>query len=138
MTAYQPADESRPKLGAIIPETQTIHDIREVVDEVVDSNSFFEVHKQYAANIVVGFARLGGRSIGVVANQPAVLAGCWILKPSRKASQVCSLLRLLQHSFAGVRRCARILTGEQTRNGTASSPTVPNCSMLSVKQRYPG
>jgi len=88
MTAYQPADESRPKLGAIIPENPNHpYDIREVVDEVVDSNSFFEVHKQYAANIVVGFARLGGRSIGVVANQPAVLAGVLDIEASRKAAR---------------------------------------------------
>ena len=49
--------------------------MREVIEHLTDEDSFFEVHKNYAENIIVGFARIGGRSIGIVGNQPASLAG---------------------------------------------------------------
>ncbi|HYG20906.1 MAG TPA: carboxyl transferase domain-containing protein, partial [Ohtaekwangia sp.] len=65
--AYIPADETRPRLNDIIPSNPNQpYDMREVIDGVVDEGSFFEVHKNFAENIVVGFARLAGRSIGVV------------------------------------------------------------------------
>jgi len=82
------ADERRPKLDAVIPES-ALHPygMHEVIDEVVDSGSFFEVHKDYAPNIVVGFARLAGRSIGIVANQPAYLAGVLDIHASTKAAR---------------------------------------------------
>jgi propionyl-CoA carboxylase beta chain len=82
------ADERRPKLDAVIPESaQHPYGMHEVIDEVVDSGSFFEVHKDYAPNIVVGFARLAGRSIGIVANQPAYLAGVLDIHASTKAAR---------------------------------------------------
>lgn len=63
-------------LNNIVPENPNQpYDIRDVINGTIDKDSFFEVHKDYAENIVVGFARLGGRSIGIVANQPAYLAG---------------------------------------------------------------
>lgn len=65
-----------PALNDIVPDNPNQpYDIREVIENTVDDASFLEVHKEYAENIVVGFARLGGRSIGIVANQPAALAG---------------------------------------------------------------
>lgn len=74
--AYESSNEMRPELDAIIPDNPNQpYDIREVIDGTVDEGSFLEVHKEFAQNIVVGFARLGGRSIGIVANQPAYLAG---------------------------------------------------------------
>ena len=70
------ADETRLKLDAIIPSNPNQpYDMREVINEVIDKDSFFEIHKEFAENIVVGFARLAGRSIGIIANQPAYLAG---------------------------------------------------------------
>ncbi len=63
------------------------YDIREVVQYTVDVESFFEIHAQFAENIVVGFARLEGRSIGIVANQPAYLAGVLDIKASTKAAR---------------------------------------------------
>jgi len=85
---YEAADETRPKLNDIIPENPNQpYDIREVIDGVVDNETFFEVKENYAANIVVGFARLAGRSIGIVANQPAVLAGCLDVNASKKAAR---------------------------------------------------
>jgi len=73
---YQASDESRPVLNAVMPESANQpYDVRDIIIELADRDTFLEVHKDYAENIVIGFARLGGRSIGIVANQPAYLAG---------------------------------------------------------------
>lgn len=86
--AYSGTDELRAKLNDIIPENPNQpYDIREVIEEVIDTDSFLEVHKDYAENIVVGFARLAGRSIGIVANQPAVLAGVLDINSSKKGAR---------------------------------------------------
>lgn len=85
---YVPSAESRPALGNIVPENPNQpYDMREVINEVVDTDTFFEVHKNYAENILVGFARLAGKSIGIVANQPAFLAGVLDIKSSAKAAR---------------------------------------------------
>lgn len=84
----KPESESRPKLNDIIPENPNQpYDMREVIDGVIDEGTFFEVHKNFAENIVVGFARLAGKSIGVVANQPAFLAGVLDINSSAKAAR---------------------------------------------------
>jgi propionyl-CoA carboxylase beta chain len=86
--AYTPGDEVRPALDEVVPENaQQPYDIRQVVNEVCDAGSFTEVQKDYAENIVCGFARLAGKSIGVVANQPAFLAGVLDIKASTKAAR---------------------------------------------------
>jgi propionyl-CoA carboxylase beta chain len=73
---YTASDETRPALNVMMPENASQpYDVREVIAEIADTESFLEVHKNFAENIVVGFARLAGRSIGIVANQPAYLAG---------------------------------------------------------------
>jgi propionyl-CoA carboxylase beta chain len=83
-----PASEKREQLNDIIPENANQpYDMREVINGVIDEDTFFEVHKHYAENIVVGFARLAGRSIGIVANQPAVLAGVLDIHSSTKAAR---------------------------------------------------
>jgi propionyl-CoA carboxylase beta chain len=85
---YQPGNELRPALNDIIPANPNQpYDMREVITGVVDENSFFEVHKNFAENIVVGFARLAGRSIGIVGNQPASLAGVLDINSSVKAAR---------------------------------------------------
>jgi propionyl-CoA carboxylase beta chain len=79
------ADEA---LKTVVPENPNKpYDIKEVIRAVVDDRHFFEVHEHFAQNIVVGFARLGGRSVGIVANQPAVLAGCLDIGASVKAAR---------------------------------------------------
>ncbi|MFM1883969.1 MAG: hypothetical protein RL168_153 [Bacteroidota bacterium] len=86
--AYVPSDETRPQLDTVIPASpQQPYDMREVIFELVDPESFLEVHKEFAENIVVGFARLGGRSIGIVANQPAYLAGVLDIHASTKGGR---------------------------------------------------
>lgn len=86
--AYDLGDERREKLNSIIPANPSQpYDMREVIEEITDSESFFEIHKDFAENIVVGFARIAGRSIGIVANQPAVLAGVLDINSSRKGAR---------------------------------------------------
>lgn len=85
---YEAGDESRPALNTFMPQNASQpYDIREVISAVADTDSFLEVHKDYAENIVVGFARLAGRSIGIVANQPAYLAGVLDSNSSTKAAR---------------------------------------------------
>src|SRR5467141_2496736 len=76
------------KLDSIVPENPSKpYDMKEVIGLVVDTADFFEVHSLYAPNIIVGFARLGGRPIGIVANQPSVLAGVLDIDSSVKGAR---------------------------------------------------
>ena len=85
---YEIGDEYRDELESIIPASANQpYDIKEVISGITDKESFYEIHKNYADNIVVGFARLGGRSIGIVANQPISLAGCLDVESSKKAAR---------------------------------------------------
>ena len=83
-----PADRADEILNTIVPAAPTQpYDIRDIVHNVVDDGYFFEVHEFYAPNMVVGFARLGGNSVGIVANQPAFLAGVLDIDASIKAAR---------------------------------------------------
>jgi propionyl-CoA carboxylase beta chain len=85
---YTVKDEARPVLNDIIPPNPNQpYDIRDVIKNVIDEDSFLEVHKNFAENIVIGFARLAGRSLGIVANQPAILAGVLDINASTKAAR---------------------------------------------------
>ncbi len=86
--ASDPVDREVPELDAMVPaDASKPYDIRNVIRAVVDDGHLLEIHDRYAQNIVVGFARIGGRPIGVVANQPQVLAGCLDIKASIKAAR---------------------------------------------------
>lgn len=88
MKKYVMGEEGRPNLDSLIPENaQQPYDIRDAIAELTDEDTFFEVQKDYAENIVVGYARLAGRSIGIVANQPAFLAGVLDIHASKKAAR---------------------------------------------------
>ena len=77
-----------PALDSIVPASpDKPYDIREVIAMIVDNAQFFEIHENFAANIVVGFARLGGHSVGIVANQPMVLAGVLDIDASEKGAR---------------------------------------------------
>jgi len=85
---YKGGDEIRPELNSVVPENKNQpYDIKDVICKVIDEKSFLEVHKDYAENIVVGFARLAGKSLGIVANQPAYLAGVLDINSSKKAAR---------------------------------------------------
>lgn len=86
--AFQLGEEMREVLRDIVPANpQQPYDMREVVSGIVDEDSFMEIHEQYAENIIVGFARIGGRSIGVVGNQPMSLAGVLDVDSSKKGAR---------------------------------------------------
>jgi len=83
-----PLDRQEEALNRIVPENPNQpYDIKEVINLVVDEGTFLEVHEEFAQNIVVGFARLGGRSIGIIANQPAVMAGVLDINSSAKGAR---------------------------------------------------
>lgn len=79
---------SDPELDTIVPDNPNKpYDVKEVIKRIVDDGHFLEIHEQFAENIVVGYARLGGHSVGIVANQPMVLAGVLDIKASEKAAR---------------------------------------------------
>ncbi len=81
-------DRSDPELNGIIPDNPSKpYDIREIIGRIVDNGDYLEYMPYYAMNITTGFARMGGRSVGVVANQPKVLAGCLDINASDKAAR---------------------------------------------------
>ncbi len=83
-----PSDRLDPGLNTVVPESSNQpYDIRDVIKPVVDDAYFFEVQEHYAPNIIIGFARLGGTSVGIVANQPAFLAGVLDIDASVKAAR---------------------------------------------------
>jgi propionyl-CoA carboxylase beta chain len=83
-----PPEREDPALDAIVPaESNVPYDIKDVIHRVVDDGAFLEVHEHFAKNIVVGFARMEGRTVGIVANQPAFLAGCLDINSSVKGAR---------------------------------------------------
>lgn len=85
---FELTDEVRESLSDIIPDNANKpYDMHQVISGIIDEDSFFEIHKNYAENIIVGFARLGGRSVGIVANQPMFLAGVLDVNSSKKAAR---------------------------------------------------
>jgi propionyl-CoA carboxylase beta chain len=85
---YELGDEIRMQLANVIPDsTNKPYDMHDVIKGIIDEDSFYEIHKNYAENIIVGFARLAGRSVGIIANQPNFLAGVLGVKSSKKAAR---------------------------------------------------
>ena len=88
LVPFESGSEVREKLNQIIPkQSNQPYDMKEVVLELMDKNSFWEVQKDFAENLIVGFARLAGRSIGIIANQPAILAGVLDIRSSQKGAR---------------------------------------------------
>ena len=88
LESNDPADRREEALQTLVPtESDQPYDIKQIIHRVVDEGYFLEVHEHFAKNIVVGFARLGGQSVGIVANQPAVLAGCLDINASVKGAR---------------------------------------------------
>ena len=85
---YTLDDELRLDLETIIPEsTNQPYDMHKVINGIIDKDSFFEIHKDFAENIIVGFGRIAGRSVGIIANQPMSLAGCLDVNSSVKGAR---------------------------------------------------
>jgi len=83
-----PEDRPEPSLDTLVPANPNKpYDIKELIEKISDEGEFFELQADYAGNIVIGFARLAGRPVGIVANQPMVLAGCLDINSSKKAAR---------------------------------------------------
>ena len=90
-------------LDTLVPEASNQpYDIKDVIRRVVDHGQFFEVQEHWARNIVIGFARMDGRSVGIVANQPAFLAGCLDIDSSDQRRALRALLRCVQYPDSDV------------------------------------
>ncbi len=88
LVPYERGDELRTELNEIVPDNPNQpYDMKEVIEGIVDKSGFFEVHKNFAESIIVGFARLAGRSIGIVANQPQSFAGVLGNNSSKKGAR---------------------------------------------------
>lgn len=88
LSEYNEGEKNLEYLNEFLPDnTNKPYDVKEIISAFLDEDTFFEVHKEYAENIVVGFGRINGRSIGIVANQPLVLAGVLDLNSSIKAAR---------------------------------------------------
>src|SRR5204863_7764656 len=86
--AADPREREEPSLDSLVPANPNKpYDMKELIEKIVDDGDFFELQPNYAANIHIGFARMEGATIGVVANQPIVLAGCLDIDSARKAAR---------------------------------------------------
>lgn len=142
---YELGDETRPELDTIVPESSSVpYDIRDVINGICDKDSFFEIHKYYADNIVVGFARLAGRSIGIVANQPMSLAGVLDIESSRKGARFTRFCDCFNIPLLVLVDVPGFLPGtDQEWNGiitngakllyALSEATVPRCTVITRK-----
>ena len=128
-----PIDRLEDSLNDIIPDSPNKpYDMYEVIGAIVDNGEFLEVQKDYAKNIIIGFARFNGQSVGVVANQPKFLAGVLDSNASRKAARFvrfCDAFNIPLVTFLDSFRVP-------DKNTTVSFFTEPNCFMLTVKQQY--
>ena len=109
-----PIDRLEDSLNEIIPDSPNkAYDMYEVIGAIVDNGEFLEVQRDFAKNIIIGFARFNGQSVGIVANQPKFLAGVLTATlPAR--GTFCPFLRCLQHSYRFAGRCAGIPAGNRT------------------------
>ena len=106
MVCNDPIDRLEDKLNSLIPDNPNLpYNMLEVIEAIVDQGKFLEVHKRYARNIIVGFCRMGGRSVGIIANQPSFYAGVLDIESSRKAA------RFVRFCDPDVGRRTGILTG---------------------------
>ena len=143
-----PSRETK-KLEAFVPEDpKKTYDIKEVIAEIFDRHSFFEVQGSHAANAVVGFARLNGYVVGVVANQPKVLAGCIDINSSSKIARFVRLCDCFNIPLINLVDVTGYLPGtEQEHNGIIrhgakvlfaySEATVPKISLV-LRKAYGG
>ncbi len=137
------------KLEAIVPEdTRKTYDIKDVISEIFDKKSFFEVQASFAANAVVCFARLNGNVVGIVANQPKVLAGCLDINSSDKIARFVRFCDCFNIPLIDIVDVTGYLPGtEQEHNGIIrhgakvlyaySEATVPKISLV-LRKAYGG
>jgi hypothetical protein len=126
--AATPATAPTVSLDTLVPENPNKpYDMKELILKTVDDGDFFEIQPDYAKNIIVGFARMDGQTVGIVANQPLVLAGCLDIKSSIKAARFvrfCDAFGIPCHHLCGrarlhARHQPRVRRHHQTRRQAA-------------------
>ena len=134
---YDPANRMDNELNTLIPQDQgEAYDAREILDVILDRDSFLEIHPAFAPNAVVGFGRLDGYSVGIVANQPSVMAGVLDIDASDKISRfirICDVYNIPVITFVD---CPGFLPG-WTRSTGASSGTGPRSSTRIARPPFP-
>jgi methylmalonyl-CoA carboxyltransferase large subunit len=141
--------EPDPELAGIVPTgSKQPYDVRDVIDRVVDAGDFLEVQAGYATNLVVGFARVLGRSVGVVANQPSVLSGVLDINASNKASRFIRFCNAFHIPLVTFVDCPGFLPGVEQEYGgiirhgakllfAYSAATVPKVQVI-LRKSYGG
>ena len=109
--------------------------MKELIQKVADEGDFFEIQKDYAANIITGFVRLEGQTVGVVANQPMVLAGCLDIDSSRKAARFVRFCDAFEIPILTLVDVPGFLPGTRRRNLAGSSSTGRNCCSPTARRR---
>ena len=111
-----PAERVEHSLDTLVPDNANkAYDMHELITKVVDDGDFFELQPEYAKNILIGFARMDGQTVGIVANQPLVLAGCLDIKSSIKAARFVRFCDAFKYPRDYVCRCPRFHAGYQSR-----------------------
>ena len=132
-----PASRDDPSLDTLVPDNPNKpYDIKELILKVVDEADFFELQADYAKNIVIGFGRMAGQVVGIVANQPLVLAGCLDIRSSIKAARFvrfCDAFGIRWSPSSMCRGSCRALP----RSMAASSSTAQSCSTPMPSARCP-
>ena len=133
-----PVDRIEDSLDTLVPPSAaTPYDMHELIRKVADEGDFFELMPAHAANIIVGFCRIEGRTVGVVANQPMVLAGVPRHQLVQEGRALRPLLRRVRHPDPDLRRRARLPPRRRRRSITGSSSTARNCCSLMPRRRCP-
>ncbi len=115
---YESSDELRPALDGIVPDNDRYpYDMKDVIAQITDEDSFFELSPLFADNIITGFARIGGRSVGIVANQPYSLGGCLDINASDKAARFINLCSAFQLPLVNLVDIPGFLPGTEQEHG---------------------
>ena len=142
-------DRSSEKLNNIIPsDPNKGYDVKEIIKEVVDQGTFFEVQEEFAANLVIGFARLAGKTTGVIANQPKRLAGCLDIESAAKGARFIRFCDAFNIPLVTLVDTPGFLPGTQQEHGgiirhgakllyAYSEATVPKVSII-LRKAYGG
>ncbi len=126
-----------PSLDTLVPDNPNQpYDMKELIVKIADEGDFYEIQKDFAGNIITGFIRIEGQSVGVVANQPMVLAGCLDIDASRKAARFVRFCDAFEIPILTLVDVPGFLPGT-ARNTAASSSTAQSCCSPMARRRCP-
>jgi hypothetical protein len=122
-----PADRMDLSLDTLVPDNPNKpYDMKELILKTVDDGDFFDLQPDYAKNIIIGFGRMEGQTVGIVANQPLVLAGCLDIKSSIKAARFVRFCDASTSRWSPSSTCPASCPARR-RSTAASSSTAPSC-----------